>query len=247
MPIRNMKNRYKEILKQLECKASLKQSIYRSTAEVFSDTKVILSKLAEKLHVDFGTKDPSVEIAYKENNQFEIQLKFASDVLVLSMHSNVFNFDTAHNIHNEAYVKNDPTRSYCGVIFLHNFLTDSIKYNRLADMGTLIARIFINKEKHFFVEGEGQLSFLYNNFSKDTISDDALTDIIEQAILYCIEDDLLLPPYAQVKTITLDQKNSMLSNSGYPTGKPLGYQFNAELEQNKAQIDMLPQKNKETK
>lgn len=228
-----MKNRYKEILKQLECKASLKQAIYRTTSEVFLDTKIILSKITEKLKADFGVKDPSIEIAYKENNQFEVQLKFAGDMLVLSMHSNIFNFDAAHSIHDTEYVKNDPTRSFCGVIYVHNFLADSIKYNRLADLGYLIARISINKEKHFMVEGEGQLGFLYEDFSKDVISGATLTNIIEQAILYCLDDDLLLQPFAQVRAITLDQKNSMLANSGYPTGKRLGYQLKAELEKGK--------------
>jgi len=153
-------------------------------------------------------------------------------MLLLSMHSNVFNFEEGHRVFSSSYVKADPSLSYCGVIYIHNFLADSIKYNRLADEGTLIARILVNKEKRFIVEGEGQLGFLYESFSDGEISEEILTRIFELAILDCMDTDLQLPPYAAVKDITLHQKQTILAASGYPTGKRLGYQFKAEIQQN---------------
>jgi hypothetical protein len=221
---------YKEILSKLESKASLKQAIYRSTAEVFGLTKTILSKIAVKLHGDYTQKDPSVEVNYQENNQFEAQLKFSGDMLMISMHSNIFNFDEGHSIFQTTYVKADPTLSYCGVIYVHNFLADSIKYNRLADEGSLIARILVNKENHFMVEGDGALGFLYEDFGANIISEENLTNILKKSILLCLDTDLVLPPFAQIKDVTLHQKQSIVAASGYPTGKRLGYQFKAELE-----------------
>lgn len=227
-----MEDNYQEILNKLESKASLKQAIYRSTTEVFSLSKGILSKIASRLHQDYTAKDPSVEVNYKENNQFEAQLKFSGDMLMLSMHSNIFNFDDAHSIFQTKYVKADESLSYCGVIYVHNFLADSIKYNRLADEGSLIARILVNKEKHFMVEGDGALGFLYENFEENTIDEHKLTDILEKSILFCLSNDLLLPPFAQIKDVTLHQKQSLVAASGYPTGKRLGYLFNSEIQQN---------------
>ncbi|RZL46064.1 MAG: hypothetical protein EOP00_16165 [Pedobacter sp.] len=227
-----MEDNYQEILNKLESKASLKQAIYRSTAEVFSLTKVILSKIASRLYQDYTAKDPSVEVNYKENNQFEAQLKFSGDMLMLSMHSNVFNFDDGHSIFQTSYIKADESLSYCGVIYIHNFLADSIKYNRLADEGSLIARILVNKEKHFMVEGDGALGFLYENFEENIITEDKLTEILEKSILFCLSNDLLLPPFAQIKDVTLHQKQSLVAASGYPTGKRLGYLFNSEIQQN---------------
>ncbi|MES2418252.1 MAG: hypothetical protein V4541_08680 [Bacteroidota bacterium] len=227
-----MENNYKEILNKLESKASLKQAIYRSTAEVFGLTKTILSKIAAKLHKDYTHKDPSVEVNYKENNQFEAQLKFSGDMLIISMHSNVFNFEEGHSIFQTSYVKGDEHLSYCGLIYVHNFLADSIKYNRLADEGSLIARILVNKEQHFLVEGEGALGFLYEDFSANVITEEKLTDILERAILLCLNTDLLLPPFAQIKDVTLHQKQSLIAASGYPTGKRLGYLFNSEIQNN---------------
>lgn len=223
---------YAKIITELEHKASLKQAIYRNTTEVFELLKKQLNKTAGRLKTDYQSKDPSVEIDYKENNKFEVQLKFSGDMMVVSMHSNVFNFETGHSVFQTSYVKEDPSRSYCGIIYIHNFLADSIKYNRLADEGSLIARLLINKEKHFLVEGEGALDFLYQDFSANLVTEETLTDIIERSILFCLASDLIIPPYAQIKEVTLNQKQSMLAASGYPTGKHLGYQFKAEIEQN---------------
>jgi len=227
-----MEDNYQEILNKLASKASLKQAIYRSTAEVFGAMKSVLSKIAAKLYQDYTAKDPSVEVSYKEINQFESHLKFSGDMLMISMHSNIFNFATGHSILQSDYVKKDEDLSYCGVIYVHNFLADSIKYNRLSDEGTLIARVLINKEKHFLVEGEGTLGFLYDDFSANIVNEVILADILERAMLICLNSDLLLPPFAQVKDVTLHQKQSLIAASGYPTGKRLGYLFNSEIQQN---------------
>jgi hypothetical protein len=42
---------------------------------------------------------------------------------------------------------------YFGVVNVYNFLSDSFRYNRERDLGYLVARIFLNKEGHFFVQG----------------------------------------------------------------------------------------------
>ncbi len=223
---------YQLILQKLENRASLKQKIYRNTVDVFAITKKVLSKLASRLHQDYSLSDPSVEVAYKDTHQFEAELKFSGDMLLLSMHSNVFNFEEGHRIYSSSYVKSDPCLSYCGVIYIHNFLADSIKYNRLADEGTLVARILINKEKRFIIEGEGQLGFLYEAFSEKEIDEEVLTEILELAILNCMETDLQLPAYDSVKDITLYQKQTILAASGYPTGKRLGYLFKSEIQAN---------------
>jgi len=225
-------NNYQLILGKLETRASLKQEIYRNTVEVFAIAKKAMSKLASRLYQDYTAKDPFVDVNYKDTHQFEAELKFSGDMLLLSMHSNVFNFEEGHRIYSSSYVRDNPSLSYCGVIYIHNFLADSIKYNRLSDEGTLIARILINKEKRFIVEGEGQLGFLYESFSEIEISEDILTHILELAVLDCIDTDLQLPPYASVKDITLHQKQTTLAASGYPTGKRLGYLFKSEVQQN---------------
>ncbi len=221
---------YDHILKLLENKACLKQQIFRTTSAVFDRFKKQLEDLGDKMRLDFKDKDAAVEIRYSEKGDFEAQLKFSGDVLVISMHSNVFSFPSEHAVNQLKYVKDDPSRKYCGIIHIHNFLADSLKYNRTSDMGYLLGRIFINKDEHFFVDGQSQLGFLFNSFGKGKIKESQVIEILELAIIYCMDFDLLTPPFETVRQITLEEKQFMGANSGYPTGKRMGYKFRTELE-----------------
>jgi len=222
-------NSYEHILKLLENKACVKQKIYKTTSSVFNRFKAELQNIEADMQADFKNKDQNVEISYSDKGDFEVQLKFSGDVLVLSMHSNVFSFPPEHEIHKLKYVVEDPSRQYCGIIHIHNFLADSLKYNRGADIGDLIGRIFINKEEHFFVDGQSQLGFLFPSFWKGKLKKDQIRKIIELSIIYCMDFDLLTPPFETVKQITLEEKQFMGSNSGYPTGKRMGYKFKSEF------------------
>ncbi|MHB1177778.1 MAG: hypothetical protein ACYCZO_05545 [Daejeonella sp.] len=221
---------YDRILKLLEDKAYVKQQISRTALSVFNRFKNELGIIGSKMKADFKNEDQSVEITYSDKGDFEAQLKFSGDVLVISMHSNIFSFPPEHEINKLKYVKDDPLRKYCGIIHIHNFLADSLKYNRTEDMGYLLGRIFVNKEEHFFVDGQSQLGFLYNSFGKGRIKQDQIIEILQLAIIYCMDFDLLTPPFESVRQITLQEKQFMGANSGYPTGKRMGYKFRTELD-----------------
>ena len=72
---------------------------------------------------------------------------------------NVFDLPKNHAFKNSDYLKNDVERSFCGIINIYNFLSDSYRYKRLNDEVYLIGRIFINKDNNFFVEEKNQLDF----------------------------------------------------------------------------------------
>ena len=111
---------------------------------------------------------------------------------------------------------------------MHNFLSDSFKFNRNADEGYLIGRIFINREKCYFVEGKQQTSMRPMQFGKAEIDSEALVRILESAIYYALNFDLLLPSYDDNKRVTVDQFNTKLDNSKFVTGKRLGYDFDVD-------------------
>ena len=81
------------------------------------------------------------------------------------------------------------------MISVYNFLNDSFRYNREDDLGYLIARIFINKDKYYFVEGKRQMGYWINNFGTTQINKETLMDIVYSAIQYSLDFDLLVPPY----------------------------------------------------
>jgi hypothetical protein len=217
------------LLEALVIKTNVKQKVYENTFITFN----ILKKVLKQLESDYLSKVkdaiPTVSLpVYKERGPFEAEFKIAGDLLIFSMHSNVFEFDDKHPVWNTTYIKDDPLRSYCGTINIYNFLADSFKYNRANDLGYLVARIFVNKENHFFVEGKRQADEVVKDYAMDTISPGVIRQIVETAIQYCIEFDLLVPPYDQVKMATVDQMNQKMNNSKMITGKRLGFSFNSD-------------------
>ena len=158
----------------------LKEKVYKITKGVFGEIQEILSAKATRLNA--RVSDVDVDISYGESGDFDAKLKFSGDTLLFHMHTNIFDFEPSHQIHKTAYVKEDKMRSFCGLINIYNFLSDSLKYNRLNDAGFLIARIFINKDGHFFVEGDRELGFLFNDFINQQITKEQMDNIINCAM-----------------------------------------------------------------
>jgi hypothetical protein len=127
-----------------------------------------------------------------------------------------------------SYIREDKNRSYCGIINIYNFLADSFKYNRVNDVGYLIGRIFINKDKSYFIEGKREIGLLYNNFGQEILDEKAARQIVESAVMYTINFDLLTPPYDSLKEISLEEMQSMVDSYKLKTGKRLGFKFQAD-------------------
>lgn len=229
IPVMTNKEYRESLIEAYVIKSNVKQSVFKNTAETF----LILKKVLRQLEKDYitalkGKIDDSALPKYSEKGPFEMDFRVGEDLLLFSMHSNVFEFDNNHPVNKIPYVKEDPLRSYCGMIMIYNFLSDSFRYNRVNDLGYMIARIFINKDKHFFVEGKRQEGELVKDFSVDTISPGILREIVETAIEYTIQFDLLVPPYEQVKIATVDQMQEKISHSKMTTGKRLGFGFRTD-------------------
>jgi len=216
------------ILNNLSEKSGMKQVVYDNTFASFNLIKEVLHEMATDYNSAFKGIDKRVKLEYHDRGKFEAEIRVAGDILIFSMHSNVFQFDRDHNIWKLSYVKDNPNASYCGIINIYNFLRDSFKYNRLDDLGYLIGRIFINKDYHYFVEGKRQMGFLYNNFGTATVDKDSLVNIIQSSILYTLEFDLLVPPYDVIKIASVNQMNTKIENSKLQTGKRLGFKFNSD-------------------
>ncbi|MCA1756535.1 MAG: hypothetical protein LC649_03650 [Bacteroidales bacterium] len=216
------------IVTTLREKAVLKQKVYDNTLDQFDRTRKILAAMAREINSDLMDADKRVRMDFKERGKFDVLLKVAGDILVFSMHSNVFEFDRNHPVWKIPYVNKNPKNSYCGVINIYNFLADSFKYNRLEDLGYLIARVFINHENQYFVEGKRQMGMIFSNFGGEELSRDALKKILYTAIQYSLEFDLLAPPYDNVKIASVGQVEAKIQYSRMATGKRLGFQFNSD-------------------
>ncbi|HNT41248.1 MAG TPA: hypothetical protein PKO42_03390 [Tenuifilaceae bacterium] len=225
-----------QIFDLLNGKSVLKQKIYDNTFEVLGKIKLVLRDLANEYNANLKNTDRRVRLEYRDRGKFEAEIRVAGDLLIFSMHTNVFEFDRDHAIWKLSYVKDDKFASYCGVINIYNFLVDSFRYNRIDDLGYLVGRIFINRDFHYFVEGKRQMGFLYNNFGTAVVDMKSLRQIVETAIMYSLEFDLLVPPYDLVKIASVQQMNSKIESSNMQTGKRLGFKFNSD--------DVLEEENK---
>ncbi|MBK3515860.1 hypothetical protein [Carboxylicivirga marina] len=218
----------KAIVGILQSKALVKQDVFESTKKNFDLLKEVLVSVQNEYNQELGGQDKRIQLAFEDKGEFVAQLKVAGDMLVFHMHTNTFEFDRDHEVWKSDYVKQDENNSYCGVVNIYNFLHDSFRYNRENDAGYLIARIFINKEGHYFVEGKRQKGTGINHFGTSVINATNWQKIIEIGIVYSLEFDLLVPPYDDVKIISMMQMNGEIMSSKMQTGKRLGFVYNAD-------------------
>ena len=207
----------------------LKQRVFDNTFAVFNLLKDTLFEMASEMEDSLeGKVDRRVRLEYRDRGKHEAQLQIAADTLIFKMHTDIFQFDSNHIIWQNSYVQQDRANCYCGMIEIYDFLSDSFKDKRSADEGYLIGRIFINRERMFFVEGKRQNTMRAMNFGKAEIDREQLIAIMESAIYYAINFDLLTPPYEQCKRVTVDQFNTKFDSSTFVTGKRLNYEFNVD-------------------
>ncbi|MBQ0006218.1 MAG: hypothetical protein KBS57_02295, partial [Alistipes sp.] len=193
----------KEILEGISTKSSMKGVVFDQCLSVFNEFKEVLSEISNDLNDLLenapGVNSRRVRLEYRDRGRFEAELKFADDVLVFTMHSDVFLFDRTHPVWESDYVKGNRDNAYCGIISVYNFLYDSLKYNRSEDIGYLVARVFVNRGKAFFVEGKKQVWQDVMAFGRDILGRNEIKTIILSAVKYTLSFDLLVPPYDVVK------------------------------------------------
>ena len=218
----------KDIINILNEKASTKQDVYRKTQEIFIDLQKVLKQKANRIFKKIKEKDKNIEVSFSSKGKFEAQIKFSGETLLFHMHSNIFTLPNNHSLCKTKYIKEDSLRSFFGVIHVYNFLSDSLKYNRINDSGFLISRIFINKDLQFFVEGDKEIGYLFNDFLKQKINNEYLNKIIDVLMIYALNDDLVAPEFNRVREIYVHQILDMNSNQKIKTSKRLGYKFSFE-------------------
>ena len=216
------------ILSLLGKKSVMKQDVYRKTLDSFKLLGEVVKEIADDLQQQLVDVDKRVSVNMSFKSDFEIEMKIAGDVLVFHMHTNVFEFDHSHPMFKTAYIKENEFNSYCGIVYVYNFLSDSFKYNRLGDSGYLIGRLFINREQRFFMEAKPPIGYRYSTFSNEAIDRSTLKEIAYDLIIYAVSFDLFAPPFDLVKEITVNEIVDRINSNNLKTGKRLGYRFSAE-------------------
>jgi len=188
---------------------------------LFSSCKL----LCDNVRNDVIKVVPSINLDCIDRNSSSFEFRFGDESLVFQKINTILQIDKSHSIWTTSYLSDNYLNSYCGVINIYNFMTDSFRNNRLEEAGYLIARIFINRENHFFAEGKRQMGFLYNDFESSEVNEDILYNICESAILYCLDFDPNVPEYDNVSAITVGALKDQIDYSTSPSQKKLGFRF----------------------
>jgi len=217
-----------DLFEGMRRKATFKQEVYSVTFETFRLFKSALAELAEEYRLKYKNGQKSIPFEYRDKGEFDAELRFGGDILIFTMHTNIFEFSRDHEVMKTNYIHAKPERSYCGVIMIFNFLADSFKYNRSNDLGYMIGRIFVNNEKHYFLEGKREIGQLYNNFESSVVTPESIRQILDSAIRYTCNFDLLTPPFDAMKMVTVADIQTTLDNMKITTGKRLGFRFQGD-------------------
>ena len=81
-----------------------------------------------------------------------------------------------------------------------------------------------------YIEGKRELGMLYNNFNTSLITSESVQGIIESAIEYTTNFDLLTPPYDDVKMVSVGEMRNDMDKKTLVTGKRLGFRFQADTD-----------------
>jgi hypothetical protein len=219
----------KLICNQISRKGTLKINVFKNTENAFE----MFRERANQFPDVYQSCHPgsNINIKYEGSQSQSFSLHFGSDILFFVIHSNVFEFNRDHELMKTPYIRENKDRAYCGIISIYNFLSDSLYYNRYNDIGYLIGRVFINCENHCYIDGKRELAQIYNNFNTVVFDESMASLILDSAIQYTVNFDLLVPPYEMVKEITI-QDMLEIKNKRMPikTAKRLGFRFQADTE-----------------
>jgi hypothetical protein len=209
----------------LENKSTAKQATYRHIVNAFAiitnEAKHVVDELQRRAHPN----DQDVTVEFNVISEHEFDVKLAGDMLIFVMHTNIVTFEDSHAIMTEEYIKQNDVNRYFGQIMIYNFMADSLRFNRSNDPGYLLARLLINHDNRFFIEGEKELAE-YNKISTQPITEDILRHMVKIVLKMAIENDLIAPPFTQVKSITLHQKREHTPELG--GGQKIGFRMSYE-------------------
>lgn len=189
----------------LESKSTAKQTAYKHICRAFSVLEAESKRVVEELKRRANPSDKDVTVEFNSINAQEFDVKLAGDMLIFVLGTNIVTLEESHTIMKEDYIRENEVNRYFGQIMVYNFMAESLKYNRTNDPGYLLARIMINHENRFFIEGERELQD-FNPISQLPVTDEELQQVVRIVLKMAIENDLVAPAFTEVKAITLNQK-----------------------------------------
>lgn len=209
-------------------KSSVKQQTYRNVCQAFEQMLEEARVQIDIISAKTTEMDKDVKLNAEAINKQEFHVRVAGDLLVFVLHTNIITLTDEYEYNKSEYVKENPLRRYLGQINIYNFMSDSFEFNRLNDPGYLLARLLINFENHFIVEGDRQVGFMFDSISEKPLEKVDLDILIKLIITQAAENDLVAPPFPQIRNITVREKMERTQSLG--GGNKIGFQMSYQNE-----------------
>jgi hypothetical protein len=215
-----------QLIDLLMHKSALKQDVADDLEVVFADLRKLIDLEINALKEVIT--DERVRLFIKDRGDHEFHVYIGSDVLVFNLHHNVFRLPDSNPLWGTSYFKSQPNNGYFGTIHIYNFLAESLQQNRLDDQGYLLARIFVNHERHFFIEGKGSLGYTFSDPQHMLLSSEMLQLIAQMSFAYALQFDLYIPPFEFMDEVSVGQIYVMGEQLKLRTAKRLGFKMSAD-------------------
>lgn len=226
----NPSDKFNHIVKSLSDKAIAKLEVGDNAVWAFGLLKGQLKKLELEIDAVANGIDKRIGVKFVERGPLDLEFRVSDDIIIFSLHSDAFTFEDSHAIWKHSSMRSEHGKGYFGMISIYNFLTDSIKFNRVNDQGILVARLFIDRQKHFFMEGKKQLGLVHNNPGDEAFTESAARNVAEIIIAHCLDFDIITPPFDQVRIISVQELIEKSLSSVVSTGKRLGFRLQSDDE-----------------
>ncbi|MFN5324480.1 MAG: hypothetical protein ACK5C5_06155 [Bacteroidota bacterium] len=219
---------FDHIIRSLSEKATSKLDVGLNADWAFGLIKSSLKKLEQEIATAIIDIDKRIAVKFVERGSLDLEFRISDDIVIFSLHSDAFTFPEGHPIWKHSSMKGEHGKGYFGMISVYNFLTDSVKFNRVNDQGVLIARLFVDKNRHFFMEGKKQLGLVYNDPGTVLFDEHHAKLICEILVAHCLDFDIVAPSFDQVRVISVQEMIEKSLSSVLSTGKRLGFRLQSD-------------------
>ena len=209
-------------------KSTVKQRTYRNVCKAFKQMEKEANALIGTISEKTTERDQDIKLSVESVSGQEFHIRVAGDLLVFVLHTNIITLPEDYDYNKSSYVADQPLRKYLGQINVYNFMADSFEFNRLNDPGYLLARLLINSENHFIVEGDRQVGFMFESASAKPLEKVDLDILIKLIISQAADNDLVVPPFPNIRGITVREKLEKTQSLG--AGNKIGFQMSYQNE-----------------
>ncbi len=209
-------------------KSTVKQKTYRNVCTAFKQMEEEARLMVDVISAKTTERDQDIKLSVESVNAQEFHIRVAGDLLVFILHTNIITLPEDYDYNKSNYVADQPLRKYLGQINVYNFMADSFEFNRLNDPGYLLARLLINSENHFIVEGDRQVGFMFESASVKPLEKVDLDILIKLIISQAADNDLVVPPFPKIRSISVREKLEKTQSLG--AGNKIGFQMSYQNE-----------------